>query len=173
MESVSFYARRNGSNFYEIRISAKMCFHFAPRKAGRDEILFVARYFACFLRETFTTESRRRWKDLMEHKIVINTRFSAWLEGRQKADWFTAMPVYQFGISRKLIQSVKRNNCAQMIEARDRTLRLNFHSQVQNCMTVKSTVQVYSQLASLDRYGNLTKNAWNIFYLRAKILNDT
>lgn len=135
MESVSFYARRNESEFLWDSYFRKNVFSFRTQKS-RERRGFVCRSFFCFCVK-LSPPKVVVWKDLMEHKIAINTRFSAWLERRQKADWFIAMPVYRFGISRQLIRSVKRYNCAQMFEARDRTLRLNFHSQVQKCMTVK------------------------------------
>lgn len=135
-----------------------------PEKAGR--LGFVCRsVFSRFLRENFTTECRRRWKHLMEHKIAINTRFSAWLEKRQKADWFIEMPVYCFGISWQLIQSVKCYNCRCSETARCVSISI---LKCKSAWLLKSTVQVHSQYASLGRHGNLTKNTWKRFLLKSE-----
>lgn len=108
---------RTGSQFLLDSYFRKNVFTFRTQKTGREKILFVSRCFAWALRKTCNIESR--WKDLMEHKIVINMRFSAWLEGRLK----------------RLIHNVKSYYCAQM-QARDRTLRRYSKAKVHNCWEV-------------------------------------
>lgn len=88
MKSVSFHARKNIVKFTRF-VSAKMCFQFCMFSPINflcilEKPEFIGLFSASESRGRLNTKVQwRGWKDLMKHKIVINTRFSAWLAGKQ------------------------------------------------------------------------------------------
>lgn len=144
MKSMSFYARIR-CQFYEILFPQK--FLLFSREMILGTVLGNQNLLASisFGETVFDTKVRWWvWKDLMKHEIVINTRFSAWLAGKQRSDWFMLLFIraenQQLNDKRQLIhrQDGKRLTCPDVDLHQTTCCAIWIHSfQVQKCIYAK------------------------------------